>query len=160
MHSDIYSYSFNLSTNKLILLNEFQGKVLLLVNTATKCGLAPQFKELEELHQDYKDKGLVVIGFPSDTFAQEPEENETMAGVCELNFGVTFLLSEKVDVNGPNTHPIFKYLKEHSNSSLGKDIKWNFTKFLVSRDGTTIKRYAPTTKPSALRADIEKFLAE
>lgn len=143
-----------------ISLAEFEEKVLLLVNTATKCGLAPQFKELEQLHQDYKDKGLVVIGFPSDTFAQEPEENESMAGVCELNFGVTFLLSEKVDVNGPNTHPIFKYLKEHSNSSLGKDIKWNFTKFLVSRDGTTIKRYAPTTKPSALRADIEKFLAE
>lgn len=155
-----YDLSFKDTSGKEILLDDFQGKVLLLVNTATKCGLAPQFKELEQLHQDYKDKGLVVVGFPSDTFAQEPEENESMAGVCELNFGVTFPLSEKIEVNGPNTHPIFKYLKEHSNSSLGKDIKWNFTKFLVSRDGTTIKRYAPTTKPSALRADIEKFLVQ
>lgn len=143
-----------------IALDGFRGKVLLLVNTATKCGLAPQFKELEKLHQDYKDKGLVVIGFPSDTFAQEPEANEHMAEACEVNFGVTFTLSEKVEVNGANTHPVFKYLKEHSNSALGKDIKWNFTKFLVSKDGTTIRRYAPTTKPEKLCGAIEKLLAE
>ncbi len=158
--ASVYDLSFEDTYGKEISLKEFRGKVLLLVNTATKCGLAPQFRELEKLHQEYKDKGLVVIGFPSDTFAQEPEANESMAEVCEVNFGVTFLLSEKIEVNGPNTHPIFKYLKEHSNSALGKDIKWNFTKFLVSRDGKTIKRYAPTTKPEKLRGTIEKFLTQ
>jgi len=141
-------------------LVDFQSKVLLLINTATKCGFAPQFEELEKLYQDYKDKGLVVIGFPSDTFAQEPEENETMAETCKVNFGVTFPLSEKIEVNGPNTHPIFKYLKEYSKSSFGKDIKWNFTKFLVSRDGKTILRYAPSTRPEKLRPMIEKLLAK
>lgn len=156
----LYNLSFITSHGEEISFAELKGKVLLLVNTATKCGLAPQFKELEKLHQDYKDKGLVVIGFPSDTFAQEPEANEHMADACEVNFGVTFTLSEKVEVNGANTHPVFKYLKEHSNSALGKDIKWNFTKFLVSKDGTTIRRYAPTTKPEKLCEAIEKLLAE
>lgn len=142
-------------------LGELRGKVLLLVNTATKCGLAPQFKELEQLHQDYKEQGLVVMGFPCNQFAgQEPETNESMAEVCEVNFGVTFPLSEKVEVNGPSTHPVFKYLKDHSSSALGKDIKWNFTKFLVSKDGTTIQRYAPTTKPMALRSKIEQLLGD
>jgi glutathione peroxidase len=155
----LYDLSFHDTYGQEVSLADFQGEVLLLVNTATKCGLAPQFKELEKLHQDYKDKGLVVIGFPSDTFAQEPESNETVASVCEVNFGVTFMLSEKIEVNGPNAHPVFKYLKEHSNSALGKDIKWNFTKFLVSKDGATIRRYAPTTKPEKLRATIEKLLA-
>jgi len=155
----LYDLSFRNSFGSEVSLADFRGKVLLLVNTATKCGLAPQFKELEKLHQDYKDKGLVVIGFPSDTFAQEPESNETVASVCEVNFGVTFMLSEKIDVNGENTHPVFRYLKEHSNSALGKDIKWNFTKFLVSKDGKTIRRYAPTTKPEKLRATIEQLLS-
>jgi glutathione peroxidase len=155
----MYDLSFRDSFGNEVSFADFRGKVLLLVNTATKCGLAPQFRELEKLHQDYKDKGLVVIGFPSDTFAQEPESNETVAGVCEVNFGVTFMLSEKIDVNGENTHPVFKYLKEHSNSALGKDIKWNFTKFLVSKDGTTIRRYAPTTKPEKLRTTIEQLLS-
>ena len=154
-----YDLSFRDSFGSDVSLADFRGKLLLLVNTATKCGLAPQFKELEKLHKDYKDKGLVVIGFPSDTFAQEPESNETVASVCEVNFGVTFMLSEKIDVNGPNTHPVFKYLKEHSNSALGKDIKWNFTKFLVSKDGKTIRRYAPTTKPEKLRPAIEQLFA-
>lgn len=153
-----YDLSFRDSFGSEVSLGNFRGNVFLIVNTATKCGLAPQFKELEKLHQDYKDKGLVVIGFPSDTFAQEPESNETVASVCEVNFGVTFPLSEKIDVNGENTHPVFKYLKEHSNSVLGKEIKWNFTKFLVSKDGKIIRRYAPTTKPGKLRATIEKLL--
>lgn len=155
----IYDLSFNDTTGREISLSEFKDKVILIVNTATKCGLAPQFEGLEQLHQDYKGKGLVVIGFPCDQFAaQEPETNETMVKVCQLNFGVTFQLSEKIDVNGPNTHPIFKYLKDHSKSALGKEIKWNFTKFLVSRDGRIIKRFAPTTKPEAIRQSIEKLL--
>ncbi len=156
---DICKLSFKDSFGKEISLDEFRGKVLLLVNTATKCGLAPQFKELEALHTEYEGKGLVVIGFPSNTFAQEPEANENMAGTCEVNFGVTFTLSEKIEVNGPKTHPIFAYLKEHSSSTLGKDIKWNFTKFLVSRDGETIKRFAPTTKPEKLRPTLEELLS-
>lgn len=155
----IYDLSFKDTTGGEISLGEFKDKAILIVNTATKCGLAPQFEGLEQLHQDYKDQGLVVIGFPCDQFAgQEPETNETMVRVCQLNFGVTFQLSEKIDVNGPNTHPIFKYLKDHSKSALGKEIKWNFTKFLVSRDGQTIKRFAPTTKPEAIRQSIENLL--
>ena len=155
----IYDLSFKDTTGSEISLGEFKDKVILIVNTATKCGLAPQFEELEQLHQDYKDKGLVVIGFPCDQFAgQEPETNETMVRVCQINFGVTFQLSEKIHVNGPNTHPIFKYLKDHSKLALGKEIKWNFTKFLVSRDGRTIRRFSPTTKPEAIRQSIENLL--
>lgn len=142
-------------------MGDFRGNVLLLVNTATKCGFAPQFKELEALHQQYGQKGLVVVGFPCNQFGdQEPETNEDMAQVCELNFGVTFMLSEKLDVNGTNTHPLFNYLKDHSKSTLGKDVKWNFTKFLVSRDGTVIKRFAPSKSPAALRPQIEELLAQ
>jgi len=155
----LYDLSFQNTYGDKVSLSDFKNKVLLIVNTATKCGLAPQFKELEKLHKEYKDKGLVVIGFPSDTFAQEPEENESMAEACEVNFGVTFTLSEKIEVNGPGTHPVFGYLKEHSGSTLGKDIKWNFTKFVVSRDGKLVKRFAPTTKPEKLRPILEKLLA-
>lgn len=143
----------------VVSMASFQGKALLLVNTATQCGFAPQLRELEALHQVYKDKGLVVIGFQCNQFGgQEPESNETVVDVCQRNFGVTFLLSEKVDVNGPTTHPVFAYLKAHSRSAFGKDIKWNFTKFLVSPDRTTIRRYAPATSPMKLRPVIEKLL--
>lgn len=155
----IYDLAFKDTTGKEISLGEFRGKMLLLVNTATQCGLAPQFTELEALHKQYGDKGLVVVGFPCNQFAgQEPETNESMAEVCQLNFGVTFTLSEKIDVNGENTHPIFAYLKSHTKSLLGKDIKWNFTKFLVSKDGESVRRYAPTTSPSSLRKTIETML--
>jgi glutathione peroxidase len=155
-----YDLSFNDTAGNTVSMQQFQGKVLLLVNTATKCGLAPQFFDLEKLHQEYKDKGLTVIGFPCNQFGdQEPETNETVVNVCQINYGVTFLLSEKIDVNGENTHPVFAYLKEHSQSGLlGDSIKWNFTKFLVSSDGLTIKRYAPTTSPMDIKADIEEFL--
>lgn len=159
--ANIYDLLFKDTTGKEITLEEFRGKVLLLVNTATKCGLAPQFEGLEKLHQEYKDKGLVVIGFPCNQFAdQESETNETMAEVCKVNFGVTFLLSEKIDVNGPHTHPVFAYVKSHSKSTLGKDIKWNFTKFLVSKDGEAIRRFAPTTTPGKLHGTIEGLLAQ
>jgi glutathione peroxidase len=155
-----YDLSFNDTAGNTVSMKQFQGKVLLLVNTATKCGLAPQFVDLEKLHQEYKDKGLVVIGFPCNQFAgQEPETNETVVNVCQINYGVSFLLSEKIDVNGENTHPVFVYLKDNANSGiLGDAIKWNFTKFLVSADGLTINRYAPTTNPMDIKADIEEFL--
>lgn len=157
----LYDLSFKDTKGNVVSLGDFRGKALLLINTATKCGFAPQFKELEALHQQYGKDGLVVIGFPCNQFGnQEPETNESMAQVCELNFGVTFMLSEKLDVNGPNTHPLFKYLKQHSKSALGKDLKWNFTKFLVSRDGKTIRRFAPATTPKSLQPKVERLLAE
>lgn len=159
--STLYDLSFEDTKGNVVSLGDFRGKVLLLVNTATKCGFAPQFKELEALHQQYGKDGLVVIGFPCNQFGnQEPETNESMAQVCELNFGVTFMLSEKIHVNGPNAHPLFTYLKQHSTSTLGKDLKWNFTKFLVSRNGETVLRFAPTTTPESIRPQVEQFLAE
>jgi len=143
-----YDITFRDSFGSTVSMSEFRGKVVLIVNTATKCGLAGQFKELEELHQTYKDKGLVVIGFPSDQFKQEPETNETMVKACLINFGVTFLISEKINVNGKDAHPLFVYLKkELPGGILGSSIKWNFTKFLVSKEGVPFKRYSPTTKP-------------
>lgn len=157
--ADLYDLSFKDTKGNEISLQDYQDKVLLLVNTATKCGLASQFTDLETLHQEYGSKGLVVIGFPCNQFAgQEPETNDTVVGVCQQNFGVTFLLSEKIEVNGTGTHPIFMYLKTHSKSALGKDLKWNFTKFLVSPGGETIRRYAPTTTPNKLRPTIDRLL--
>ncbi|MFZ0926186.1 MAG: glutathione peroxidase [Halobacteriota archaeon] len=150
-----YDITFRDSFGSTVSMSEFRGKVVLIVNTATKCGLAGQFKELEELQQTYKDKGLVVIGFPSDQFKQEPETNETMVKACLINFGVTFLISEKINVNGKDTHPLFVYLKkELPGGILGSTIKWNFTKFLVSKEGVPFKRYSPTTKPVEIEGDI------
>jgi glutathione peroxidase len=141
-------------------MSEYRGKVVLIVNTATKCGLAGQFTALETLHQKYQDKGLVVIGFPCDQFmGQEPETNETMVKVCMINFGVSFLLSEKIDVNGENTHPVFAFLKkELPGGILGAAIKWNFTKFLITREGIPFKRYSPITKPEDMENDIISLL--
>jgi glutathione peroxidase len=142
-----------------ILMSELKGKALLIVNTATKCGLAPQFRELEALHQKFNDQGLVIIGFPCNQFQnQEPESNETMEQSCEDNFGVTFQLTEKIKVNGKDTHPIFGYLKDQLPGKLGKRIKWNFTKFLITPEGTPFRRYAPTIKPASMEEDIRGIL--
>ena len=154
-------YDFKALTSKGAELDfaQFEGKVLLIVNTASKCGFTPQFAGLEELNQKYKDKGLVVIGFPCNQFAhQDPGSDEEISGFCQLNYGVTFQIMKKVDVNGKNADPIFNYLKKETGGLLGSAIKWNFTKFLVSRDGNTIKRYAPTTAPKDLSKDIEEML--
>jgi len=157
----LYDLEFNDSKGNIVKMKQFEGKVLLIVNTATKCGLAPQFEELEQIYQKYKNREFTVIGFPSNQFAnQEPEANETMAETCKINFGVTFLLSEKILVNGKDTHPVFAYLKDNSKSGIfGKKIKWNFTKFLVSSDGKIIKRYSPAVKPFRIEKDIISFLA-
>ena len=157
----LYDLEFNDSKGIIVKMKQFEGKVLLIVNTATKCGLAPQFEELEQIYQKYKNREFTVIGFPSNQFAnQEPEANETMAETCKINFGVTFLLSEKILVNGKDTHPVFAYLKDNSKSGIfGKKIKWNFTKFLVSSDGKIIKRYSPAVKPFRIEKDIISFLA-
>jgi len=156
----IYDFSINNPGGEAIDMADFKGKAILVVNTATKCGLTPQFSGLEKLHQDYKDKGLVVLGFPCNQFGgQEPETNDTIVGVCQVNHGVTFQLTEKIEVNGSNTHPIFKYLKDELGGFLIKKIKWNFTKFLIDPSGKPHKRYAPTTVPSAIEKDIKKVLA-
>ncbi len=156
---DFYTLSVRSPKGETISMSDFKGKTLLLVNTATRCGFAPQFKGLEALHQKYRNNGLVVIGFPCNQFgSQEPETNESIEEACEINFGVTFQLTEKVNVNGPDTHPIFVYLKKTIPSLWGKSIKWNFTKFLVSPDGKPYKRYAPTVKPEKMEKDIQALL--
>ena len=157
---DFYDLSFTDTKGNNIQLSNFRGKAVLIVNTATKCGFAPQFKELEVLHQKYKDKYLCVIGFPCSQFLnQEPESDENMAAACRINFGVTFQLSRKIDVNGRNTHPVFKYLKKELPGGLfGKRIKWNFTKFLITSDGKPWKRYAPAVKPTTIEKDIIRLL--
>ncbi|WP_347506703.1 glutathione peroxidase [Pseudomonas anguilliseptica] len=141
-------------------LADFGGKVVLVVNTASKCGFTPQYKGLENVWQQYKDQGLVVLGFPCNQFGkQEPGDEGAISEFCELNFGVSFPLFKKVDVNGSDAHPLFVNLKKSAPGLLGSQgIKWNFTKFLLSADGTVIKRFAPTTKPEDLTAEIEALL--
>jgi glutathione peroxidase len=156
----IYDFKALTSKGKELDFKDFEGRVLLIVNTASKCGLTPQFEELEKLNRQYRDQGLTVIGFPCNQFAnQDPGSDSEIEGFCQLNYGVTFQMMKKVDVNGSEAHPVFKYLKEQTRSMLfGSRIKWNFTKFLISRDGVTVKRYAPTTKPGKLEADIRQML--
>lgn len=141
-------------------LADYAGKVVLVVNTASKCGFTPQYKGLEALWQTYKERGLVILGFPCNQFGQqEPGDDAAISEFCELNFGVTFPLFKKVEVNGSNAHPLFVQLKKRAPGLLGsQSIKWNFTKFLIDRDGQSVKRYAPATKPQALKADIDALL--
>lgn len=142
-----------------IFFSDLKGRVVLIVNTATKCGLAPQFHGLQKLHEKYHNEGLVIIGFPCNQFLkQEPESNNTMEKACKASFGATFQLTEKIDVNGKNEHPVFRYLKSELKGTLSKKIKWNFTKFLISSEGIPIKRYSPTQKPNIIEKDIKKLL--
>ena len=160
MHN-IYDFSAQSLTGKARKMSDFKGSVLLVVNTASKCGFTPQYAGLEALYKKYKDKGLVVLGFPSNQFGeQEPGKDTEIAEFCEINYGVTFPMFAKVDVNGKSAHPLFKYLTSAKKGLLGSEaIKWNFTKFLVGRDGTVLARYAPTTRPEDIGPDIEKALA-
>lgn len=156
---DIYKFKIKAPNGDPLSMEAYKGKVILIVNTATKCGLAPQFNGLEALHQKYKEEGLVLLGLPCDQFlGQEPESNETVEEACAINFGVTFQLTEKIDVNGSNAHPLMKYLKEQKSGFLNSSIKWNFTKFLVSKDGKVVKRFSPTTKPEKIEKYIVKYL--
>ncbi|OBZ11525.1 glutathione peroxidase [Bacillus sp. FJAT-27264] len=141
-------------------LSKYKGKVLLVVNTASKCGLTPQYKGLQEVYEKFKDRGFEILGFPSNQFAgQEPGESEEIAEFCEINYGVSFPMYEKIDVNGSNAHPLFKYLSEEAPGVLGsKSIKWNFTKFLVDQDGRVLKRFAPKTTPDQIEAEINQLL--
>ncbi|MGH6653131.1 MAG: glutathione peroxidase [Sphingopyxis sp.] len=138
---------------------DYKGKVLLIVNTASKCGFTPQYEGLEELYRDYKDRGLEILAFPCNQFgAQEPGDAAEIANFCSLTYDVSFPLMAKIDVNGSDADPIFKHLKKEQTGLLGSGIKWNFTKFLVDRDGKVVSRHAPTTKPEQLRKEIEELL--
>jgi glutathione peroxidase len=141
-------------------LADYAGQVVLVVNTASECGFTPQYEGLEKLYEQYADQGLVVLGFPCNQFGgQEPGDSEQIGAFCQKNYGVTFPMFAKIDVNGPDTHPLYQWLKSEKGGLLGAKIKWNFTKFLLGRDGQVIKRYGSTTKPDALSGDIEKALA-
>jgi glutathione peroxidase len=141
-------------------LAAYQGKVVLVVNTASQCGLTPQFEGLESLYEKYVDEGLVVLGFPCNQFAgQEPGTAEEIGAFCQKNYGVSFPMFDKIEVNGENTHPLYRWLRTEKGGMLGDAIKWNFTKFLVGRDGQVVKRYAPTTDPEKISGDIEDALA-
>lgn len=161
MTETIYSFNATTTDGRNVPLENFRGQVLLVVNTASKCGFTPQYEGLEELYKKYGKRGFVILGFPCNQFAhQEPGTNEEIAQFCLINYGVTFPVMARIDVNGSDAHPIFKYLKKKSRSLFGRSIKWNFTKFLISRDGTSIERFAPATKPSALESAIEKRLEQ
>jgi glutathione peroxidase len=159
--ASIYDFTAQSITGQPADLASQRGKVMLIVNTASACGFTPQFGGLENLWEDYRDRGLVIIGFPSNQFgAQDPGSNDEIASFCQLNYGVSFPMMAKVDVNGARAHPLWKWLTAEAPGLLGsKAIKWNFTKFLVGKDGRVLKRYAPTDKPEALRKDIEQALA-
>ncbi len=156
----IYDFEVKTMDGELRSLSDYQGKVLLIVNTASKCGFTPQFKELQELYQTYKEKGFSVLGFPSNQFMnQDPGTNEEIKTFCEINFGVTFPMFAKVDVNGKEADPLYQFLTKEAPGALGvKAIKWNFTKFLIDQNGKVHERYAPSTKPSEIIKDIEKLL--
>ena len=141
-------------------LARYDGQVVLVVNTASQCGFTPQYKGLQELHDAYGEQGFTVLGFPCDQFGhQEPGTEEEIGAFCEKNFGVTFPLFSKVDVNGEGAHPVYQWLRAQKGGLLGSKIKWNFTKFLVGKDGQVIDRFAPTTAPEKLKKDIERALA-
>ena len=141
-------------------LAEYAGQVVLVVNTASQCGFTPQYAGLEQLYRDYADRGLVVLGFPCDQFGhQEPGDADEIGAFCEKNYGVTFPMFDKIDVNGDDPHPLYGWLKQEKGGVLGSAIKWNFTKFLVGRDGQVIRRYGSTTTPDKIRKDIEQALA-
>ena len=156
----IYDFEVKTISGEIITMNAFKNKVLLIVNVASKCGFTEQYAGLENLYQKYKDKGLVILGFPCNQFMnQEPLNEEEIKSFCSLTYGVTFPMFSKIDVNGENTHPLYKYLKEAKKGLLGSEaIKWNFTKFLVDKNGTVINRYAPATKPELLEVDILIYL--
>jgi glutathione peroxidase len=159
----VYQFSAPLLDGQALSLDSFEGQVLLIVNTASKCGFTPQYAGLEELYRDFKDRGFTVLGFPSNQFgAQEPGTEAEIGAFCERNYGVTFPVFSKIDVNGPHAHPLYGFLKRSKPGIFGflgeGTIRWNFTKFLIDRKGAVIRRYAPSTKPASLAPAIEELL--
>ena len=161
MTASIYDLTCQTPGGKQQPLSDFQGKVLLVVNTASKCGFTPQFAGLEELYEKYREQGLAVLGFPCNQFGnQDPGSNDEITEFCQLNYGVSFPMFGKIEVNGSGTDPLFKHLKKEAPGALGTErIKWNFTKFLIDGEGNVVKRYAPTVKPKDIEKDIKKLLA-
>ncbi|MBX9800878.1 MAG: glutathione peroxidase [Burkholderiaceae bacterium] len=160
--STVYDFTPNSLAGSAVDLAQYRGKVLLIVNTASKCGFTPQYQGLEAVYQQFRDQGVEVLGFPCNQFgSQEPGDAAEIGAFCEKNYGVSFPLFAKIDVNGDNADPLYKYLKHAAPGLLGSEgIKWNFTKFLIRKDGSVFKRYAPQTKPEELTDDIKKLLAE
>ncbi|ENV79195.1 glutathione peroxidase [Acinetobacter ursingii] len=160
--TSLYQFEAELLEGDTKQMSDYEGKVLLIVNTASKCGFTPQFAGLEKVYEKYKDQGFEVLGFPCNQFGgQDPGSNDEIGAFCQRNYGVDFPMFAKVDVKGPEAHAIFRYLTREAKGILGSEsIKWNFTKFLVSKDGKVLNRYAPTTKPESIEEDIEKALAQ
>ena len=156
----VYDFSAKTLDGQDVSLADYRGQVLLIVNTASQCGLTPQYEGLEALYRDYKDRGLTVLGFPCNQFgAQEPGNAEEIASFCSLTYDVTFPMLAKIDVNGPSTHPLYAFLKKEQKGVLGTEgIKWNFTKFLIGRDGEVVERFAPTPTPEDLTVAVEALL--
>ena len=161
MATTVYDFTCQTTGGKGKSLNDYEGKVLLVVNTASKCGFTPQFGGLEEMYDKYKDKGLEILGFPCNQFGkQDPGSNDEIQEFCQLNYGVSFPMFGKIEVNGNDTDPLFKHLKKEAPGTLGtQGIKWNFTKFLIDSKGEVVKRYAPTVKPKDIEKDVLKLLA-
>lgn len=159
--SNFYQFNARSLDGKEINMKNYQGKVVLIVNTASKCGFTPQYEGLENLYKKFNSKGLVILGFPCNQFAsQEPGNAEEISKFCTLKYGVTFPMFSKIEVNGQHADPLYKYLKAALPGTLGNEIKWNFTKFLLDKKGKPYMRYAPTTKPEDITSDIEKLLSE
>lgn len=160
MSQSVYDFSCQTKGGTDRDLSEFRGKVLLVVNTASKCGFTPQFEGLEHLYEQYREQGLEILGFPCNQFGkQDPGNNDEIQEFCQLNYGVSFPMFGKIEVNGGGADPLFKHLKKAAPGALGtQSIKWNFTKFLIGRDGQVVRRYAPTDKPESLERDIETLL--
>lgn len=157
--ADVYDFTARSLAGEQVPLRRFEGQVLLIVNTASRCGFTPQYRGLQALHRDYAGRGFSVLGFPCNQFGgQEPGDAGQIEQFCTSSYDVTFPMFGKIDVNGQNTHPLYDYLKRGKSGLLGSSIKWNFTKFLVDRAGKVARRYAPTTRPEALRRDIEALL--
>ena len=156
---NIYDFVVQKSNGEDYKLEEYKGKVMLIVNTASECGFTPQFEGLQALYEKYKDQGFVILGFPCNQFGgQEPGLGAEANQNCKINYGVTFPIHEKVDVKGENQHPLFRYLTDAAKGMLSEKIKWNFTKFLVDRDGNVVSRFSPQKKPAQIEKDIEKLL--
>lgn len=156
-----YDYKATKMNGAEVSMSDYKDQVVIVVNTASKCGFTPQFDGLEELYKKYKDKGLVILGFPCNQFAsQDPGENNEIHEFCRLNYGVTFPMFQKIDVNGDNEHPLYTFLKSEQKGTLSSKIKWNFTKFLIDREGNVVGRYAPTFAPEKMEKDIVALLSE
>ena len=159
MEKNIYGFTAKLIDGEEVKMEKYRGIVLLIVNTASKCGFTPQYKGLEEIHKKYHSQGFAVLGFPCNQFAsQEPGDEKTIENFCRLNYGVTFPMFQKIEVKGANAHPLYKYLTHAQPGFFGDAVKWNFTKFLINKEGVPVDRYAPTTDPESICVDIEKLL--